>query len=124
MSHNNIHMGYLVDQMAQELKIARDMQDQFSFESHQKAVKAQEKGKFDTEIIPIEIVDSKGIKSKLLTGEHPRKDTNLKVLSSLKPAFLPNGSITAGNASGINDGAAILILSSIDLEQTFQKPHH
>lgn len=110
--YNNIHMGYLIEQMATELKISRRIQDEFSYESHRKAVKTQDEGRFNTEITPIEIVDYKGTESKVLLDEHPRRDTNLEALSRLKPVFSSNGTITAGNASGISDGAAALILSS------------
>jgi len=109
---NNIHMGYLIDQMAKELKITRKAQDQYSFESHQKAIKAQEEKKFENETISVEIINSKGNKIKVLKDEHPRNDTSVEVLSKLKAVFSAGGGITAGNASGINDGAAVLILSS------------
>jgi len=110
--YNNMHMGSLVDQMAKELKISRTMQDNFSFESHQKAIRSQDEGRFRSETIAVERINGKGIKSKVLMDEHPRRDTNMEALSRLKPAFSKDGTVTAGNASGINDGAATLVLSS------------
>lgn len=110
--YSNIHMGCLIEQMAAELKISRRTQDEFSYESHKKAVKAQDEGRFNSEITPVETVDHKGNKSKVMLDEHPRRDTSLEVLSRLKPVFSSSGTITAGNASGINDGAATLLLSS------------
>jgi acetyl-CoA C-acetyltransferase len=88
------------------------MQDQFSLNSHQNAIKAQDKGRFRSEIIPVENIDNKGSKTKVLEDEHPRRNTSLEALSILQPVFSADGTITAGNASSISDGAAALILSS------------
>lgn len=111
--YSNLHMGELVDNMAKEFKISREEQDRFSAASHRKAVKAIEEGKFKDEIVPVDILDKKGnIISKFCDDEHPRKDSTIEKLSCLKPAFKKDGTITAGNASGINDGAAMLLLTS------------
>lgn len=110
--YNDIHMGCLVDQVAEELKISRKAQDSFSLESHQKAIKSQDRQRFDSEIVPVKLTDKKGNKTTFLADEHPRRDTSLEALSKLKSVFTANGTITAGNASGITDGAAALILSS------------
>ena len=110
--YNDIHMGSLVDGVAEELAISREQQDSFSLKSHQKAIKAQENGRFNDEIVPIELTDRKGNKTMFLADEHPRRDTSAQALAGLKPAFSPTGTITAGNASGINDGAAVLLLAS------------
>ncbi|MCL4416786.1 MAG: thiolase family protein [Actinobacteria bacterium] len=113
--HNNVHMGELTDRMAKEFSISRQEQDSFAFNSHKKAIAAIETKRFANEIIPVDIKDKKGnIISSLNTDEHPREDTTLEKLSSLEPAFTKSGTATAGNSSGINDGAAVLALCSED----------
>ncbi|MCL5070215.1 MAG: acetyl-CoA C-acetyltransferase [Actinobacteria bacterium] len=112
---SNVHMGELTDRMAREFAIFRDKQDEFAFYSHKKAIAAIESGRFLNEIIPVDIKNKKGnIISSFNIDEHPRKDTTPEKLSSLKPAFTKDGTVTAGNSSGINDGAAILLLCSED----------
>jgi acetyl-CoA C-acetyltransferase len=109
--YNDIHMGSLVDDLAKEYKISRKDQDEFSLESHRKAVEAIDSGRFKREIVPVDCPTKKG--SVLFSGdEHPRRDTTLEKLSALRPAFNNDGTITAGNASGINDGAALLLIAS------------
>ena len=111
--YNNLHMGELVDNMAKEYKISREEQDRFSAESHRKALKAIKDGRFFNETVPVDILDKKGSTvSKFCNDEHPRKDSTMEKLSFLKPAFSKGGTITAGNASGINDGAAVLLVAS------------
>jgi len=110
---NNKHMGELVDDVGKKYKISREEQDIFSLNSHIKALEAIERGRLADEIIPIDIFDKKGkIIQEFKNDEHPRKDTTLEKLSSLKPVFKKNGTITAGNSSGISDGAATLLISS------------
>ncbi|MCD4670707.1 MAG: acetyl-CoA C-acetyltransferase [Actinomycetia bacterium] len=110
--YNNIHMGSLIDDLAREYNITRKAQDIFSLDSHIKAVKAIDDGRFTGEIIPVDYIIKKGKKARFVNDEHPRKDTTLDKLSSLRPAFSSEGTVTAGNASGINDGAAALLIAS------------
>lgn len=112
-SYSNMHMGELADNMAKKYKISREEQDRFSAESHMKALKAIENGKFSDEIVPVDILDKKGnIISRFCDDEHPRKDSTLEKLSLLKSAFSKDGTVTAGNASGISDGTAVLLVAS------------
>jgi acetyl-CoA C-acetyltransferase len=109
--YNKKHMGELVESLAADYGITRKHQDEFAFLSNQKAINAIKNNRFKDEIVPIEI---KNKKSAVMfdTDERPREDTTLEKLSSLKPAFLKEGNITAGNSSGINDGAALLLIAS------------
>ncbi len=115
---NDIHMGSLVDDLAKKFNISRKDQDVFSLKSHQKAVKATGSGRFKEEIVPVEYAVKKKEVARLTGDEHPREDTTLEKLSALRPAFNPQGTVTAGNASGLNDGAAALIIAS---EETVEK---
>lgn len=113
-------MGLTAEQIAAQYKISREDQDKFSYESHMRAVKAQHEGKFKEEIIPVttkEIyVDESGKRKTrefvVDTDESPRADTNMEVLSKLKPVFALGGSVTAGNSSPTTDGAAFAIVMS------------
>jgi acetyl-CoA C-acetyltransferase len=94
-------------------KISRGEQDRFAFESHRKAVAAQDAGKFAAEIVPVEIPDRKGTVT-VSVDEAPRRDTTVEVLAKLKPAFVKEGgSVTAGNAPGLNDAASALVVASL-----------
>jgi acetyl-CoA acetyltransferase family protein len=104
-------MMQTAENLAVEFKISREDQDKFALWSQEKTAEAQEKGYFDNEIIPVFISQSKGEQTKVDKDEHPRK-TSLEKLASLKPLTNSNGTITAGNSSGINDGAAALIIAS------------
>ncbi len=108
---NQYHMGITAENVAEKFGVSREAQDQFAYESQMKCARAFEKGLFQEEIIPINLETKKGTVI-LDKDEHPRPDTTLEKLSKLKPAFKPNGTVTAGNASGINDGASALILVS------------
>ena len=110
---NDYHMGVTAENVAEKYGITREMQDQLAFESQDKAVKAIQSGAFKKEIVPVTI---KGRKGDIVvdTDEFPRARTTLEALGKLKPAFKKDGTVTAGNASGINDGAAALILMSAD----------
>jgi acetyl-CoA C-acetyltransferase len=113
---NDYHMGQTAENVAARWKITREEQDAFAFESQQRALNAQAKGKFTEEIIGIPITE-RG-KTKLLNqDEGPRPDTTLERLGQLRPAFIANGTVTAGNSSGINDGAAALVLMSRSVAQ-------
>lgn len=108
---NGIHMGLTAEILAEEFKITRQEQDLFAYESQMKAKEAIEKEKFKEEIVPVEIVEKK-VRNVLGVDEYPRRDVTLEKLASLKPAFKENGTVTAGNSSGINDGASSVILAS------------
>jgi 3-oxoadipyl-CoA thiolase len=105
-------MGETAENVAEQRKVSREAQDRFAFESQQKAGKAIAEGKFKDEIVPVKIPQKKGEPLAFDTDEHPRPDTTLEALAKLKPAFRKDGSVTAGNSSGINDGAAALVLTS------------
>ncbi len=104
-------MGETAENVAKQWKISRHAQDEFAFDSQQKYFAALASGKWKDEIIPVEITPNKTDKIIFDTDEHPRK-TSLEKLSQLKPAFIKDGTVTAGNSSGINDGAAILLLAN------------
>lgn len=110
---NDYHMGITAENVAVQYGITKEAQNQLAFESQQKACSAIESGAFKKEIVPITI---KGKKSDTIfdTDEFPKSGTSFEKLSSLKPAFQKDGTVTAGNASGINDGAAALVLMSAD----------
>src|SRR5262245_28317675 len=108
-----VHMGITAENIASKYGISREEQDEFAAESQQKATAAIAGGKFKDEIVPVEIPAKKGETLKFDTDEHPRGDTTAQRLAGLKPAFKKDGgSVTAGNASGINDGAAAVVVMS------------
>ena len=104
-------MPVTAENVADQFKIGRDAQDKMALRSQQNAVKAQQSGFFDTEITPVSIAQKKGDAIVVTKDEHPR-DTSLEVLAKLKPIVRPDGTVTAGNASGVNDGACALLLAS------------
>ena len=108
----NWGMGNAAEFIADEYEVTREAMDQFSFESHQKAVAAQEAGRFKAEIVPVEIPGRKGTVTLVDTDEGPRKDTTLEALSKLKPSFKSDGKVTAGNASQMSDGGAAVVIAS------------
>lgn len=107
------HMGVTAENLAQQYNITREEQDQLALLSHKRAINAIKDGKFKEEIVPVTIETRKGT-IVVDTDEHPRADTTLERLSKMKPAFKKDGTVTAGNASGINDGAAAIVLMSLD----------
>ncbi|SHI75389.1 acetyl-CoA C-acetyltransferase [Lutispora thermophila] len=109
---NNYHMGITAENIAEKWNITREDQDKFALESQLKAEKAIKSGRFKDEIVPVEIPQKKGDPVIVDTDEHPRFGTTLEALAKLKPAFKKDGTVTAGNASGINDGAAAVVLMS------------
>ncbi|MFI4937588.1 MAG: acetyl-CoA C-acetyltransferase [Candidatus Berkiellales bacterium] len=111
---NNYHMGQTAENIAKKYDISREEQDAFAALSQQKTEKAIKEHRFASEIIPIAVPKGKGETTLFAQDEFPRAGTTYESLSKLKPAFIPNGSVTAGNASGINDGAAMLIIASGD----------
>lgn len=111
-SFTGVHMGTYGNETAKAFDISREEQDQWALRSHQLANKAIESGKFAEEIVPIEVPQRKGNPVVVADDESPRKDTSLERLAKLGSAFGEGGSITAGNAPGVNDGAAALVLMS------------
>ncbi|WP_125581788.1 acetyl-CoA C-acetyltransferase [Lacticaseibacillus suibinensis] len=115
-------MGVTAENVAEQFSVTREQQDRFALASHQKAVAAQQAGAFDAEITPVTVTTRKG-DLVVAADEGPRPDTDLTKLGKLRPAFKPEGTVTAGNASGINDGAAALILMRKDLADAQGLPY-
>ena len=109
----NWAMGDSGEFIAEEFGITRQAMDEFALHSHQKAITAIDEGKFAAEIVPVEIPAKKGQTITIDTDESPRRDTSIEILSGLKPAFRKEGKITPGNAPGLNDGAAAVVVASI-----------
>jgi len=116
-SFGNTHMGNLAEYTAKKAGVSREEQDEFAFKSHQKAVKAMESCFFKNEIVPVEIPGKKGV-TVIEKDESPRKDTTLEALAALKPSFQKDGSVTPGNAPGLNDGASALVVASLAFAKT------
>ncbi len=108
--HYPYSMGETAENVAERTKISREEQDAYALQSHQRAVAAQQTGRFAEEIEPVTIPQKKGESVVVMLDEQPRPDTTLEKLAALKPVFRKDGSVTAGNSSGINDGAAALVL--------------
>jgi len=111
---DNVHMGITGEVVAEKFGATREEQDQYAFSSHQKAVQAIEKGYFKDEIVPVSVPQRKGDPILFAVDEGPRKDTALEKLTKLRPAFKKDGTVTAGNASSLNDGGAAVVLASMD----------
>ncbi|RIV87733.1 acetyl-CoA C-acyltransferase family protein [Aurantiacibacter zhengii] len=112
----NIHMGVTAENVAQQLSITREQQDDLAVESHKRAANAIAKGYFKDQIVGVEIKSRKGT-SVFDTDEHVRADASIEGMASLRPVFKKDGTVTAGNASGINDGAGAVVLASGDVVQ-------
>lgn len=108
-AYGNYPMGITAENINERYHVTRQRQDEFALESHRRAIRAQQRGDFDQEIVPVE-VKQKHETILVNQDEAPREDTSLAKLAKLKPAFKADGSVTAGNASGINDGAAAVVL--------------
>lgn len=108
---NHYHMGITAENVARRCGVSRQEQDAFALLSQQRAAAAIERGAFRAEIVPVTVRTKQG-NSQFMVDEHPKSDTTLANLTKLKPAFEPEGTVTAGNASGINDGAAALLVMS------------
>ena len=114
---NDYHMGVTAENVAEKFQVTREEQDKFALKSQEKALKAQKENKFTDEIINFKI-NSKNAEIDFNKDEHPREGVNLEMLSRLKPIFKSDGTVTAGNASGINDGAAaVTLISEKELEK-------
>ena len=115
-SFGDCHMGGHAEYTAQKAGVSREDQDRFALESHLKAVAAQRECRFKNEIVPVEIQDRKGT-TVVDKDEAPRADTTIEALAKLKPAFQKEGTVTAGNAPGLNDGASALVVTSLAFAQ-------
>jgi acetyl-CoA C-acetyltransferase len=105
-------MGHAAELIAETFDVTREAMDRYALTSHQKAIAAIDTGKFKEEIVPVSVQDAKGRGAVVMTDESPRRDTSLEALAQLKPAFRPHGRVTAGNAPGLNDAAAALVIAS------------
>jgi len=122
-SFKNWHMGGAAELTAAKSKITREQQDEYAFNSHKKAAAAQEAGKFDKEIFPIEIPQRKGDPIVFKKDEGPRPTISMEALAKLRPAFQKDGTVTAGNAPGLNDGSsAVVLVSEKYLKENKLKP--
>ena len=106
-------MGNAAEFIAEEYDVSREEMDEFAYHSHQKAIAAIEQGKFQAEITPVEVKGRKGKVTIFDVDETPRRDTSIEVLSKLRPAFITDGKVTAGNAPGLNDGASAVVVASL-----------
>lgn len=105
-------MGETAENLAQQYQISRQAQDSFALHSHQKAIRAQNSGAYNNQMVPVEVKDRKGNIERIKVDEGPRADTTPEALAKLKPVFRQGGSVTAGNSSSLNDGAAAVLLTS------------
>lgn len=112
--YNQYHMGITAENIVEKLSISREDQDALALTSQQRAAKAQAEGKFDAEIVPVQIPQRKGDPLRFERDEYIKADSNEQSLAKLRPAFKKDGTVTAGNASGINDGAAAVLVMSAD----------
>ena len=115
------HMGVTAENIVEKFHISREEQDQFAYDSQMKAKAAMESGRLAQEIIPVEVPGKKGAVTIVDKDEHPRPNTTLEALAKLRPVFKEGGTVTAGNASGLNDGAAFEILTT---QETAEKDGH
>jgi acetyl-CoA C-acetyltransferase len=118
---NDIHMGVTAENLAESHSISRSEQDEFSVESHRRAARAQEEGLFDAEIVPVELKSKKGT-TEFTKDEHVRPDATVESMGKLKPVFKPDGTVTAGNASGMNDAGAAVVLMSAEAAKRLGAP--
>jgi acetyl-CoA C-acetyltransferase len=114
-------MGITAENVAEQFGITREEQDRFAIESQTRAAKAIGAGFFKAEIVPVPVKTKKGI-VEFAIDEHPRPDSSLEALAKLKPAFKPNGTVTAGNSSGLNDGAAMLAVTTEKYAEAHELP--
>ena len=111
-AYNDYHMGNTGEVVAERYSISREEQDAYALESHRRAIAAMEAGKFDAEIVPVEVKGRKGAVTVFDKDECPRADTSAEVLAKLRPAFKKDGTVTAGNAPPVNDGGAAVVVST------------
>lgn len=121
--YNDFHMGNTGELVAEKYSVSRQEQDQYAYNSHRKAVVAIKAGKFKAEIVPVMIPQKKGEPIKFEIDECPREDTSVEALAKLKPAFKKDGTVTAGNATGVNDGgSAVVVMSRKRAQELGAKP--
>ena len=120
-AYEDFHMGMTGELVAEKYHITRQRQDEYAVESHRRTIDAIKNGRFKDEIVPIAIPQKKGEPVQFATDESPRADTSLEALSRLRPAFKADGTVTAGNAPGTNDGAAALVVTSLDKARALGK---
>lgn len=106
------HMGVTAENVAERFEVSREAQDELAADSHQRAVRAQAKGRFDGQIVPVSVPQRRGDPVTASMDEHPRADTTAEGLSKLRPVFKEGGTVTAGNSAGVNDGAAAVVVMS------------
>src|SRR5437867_9874591 len=121
--YNNYHMGITGEHVAEKYGITREEQDDFAVNSHRKAVAATKECRFKAQIIPVELPAGKKGEAPIIfdKDESPREDTTIEILRSLKPAFKKDGTVTAGNAPGVNDGAAAVVVTSAERAAALSK---
>ena len=110
--YEDYHMGQTAELVSETYYFGRDEQDAYAVESHHRALAAMKEGRFDAEIVPVEVPGRKGETTVITRDEGPREDTSIEALHKLKPAFKKDGTVTAGNAPGVNDGAAAVVVAS------------
>ena len=121
--YENESMGETAENIYEKMPVAREEQDRFALQSHQRAIAAMDEGRFAEELVPVEIPQRRGEAVVVDSDERPRRDTTLEALGRLRPAFRKDGTVTAGNSSGLNDGAAaVLLLSAEKAEELGMKP--
>jgi acetyl-CoA C-acetyltransferase len=120
--YEDYHMGCTGEIVAEKYGVSREQQDAFALESHKRAIAAIRAGRFKDEILPVPLPQKKGEPVLFSVDESPREDTSLEALARLKPAFKENGTVTAGNAPGVNDGAAALVVTSEETARALGKP--
>src|SRR2546421_2849623 len=118
--YNNYHMGMTGENVAEKYGITREEQDEFAVNSHRKAIAAIKECRFKSQVVPVELPAKKKGAAPVIfdKDESPREDTTIEILRSLKPAFKKDGTVTAGNAPGVNDGAAAVVVTSAAKAQT------
>jgi len=117
----NFHMGNTGEIVSEKFRISRERQDEYALNSHRKAVAAIQGGRFKDEIAPVPVPQRRGTPLLFETDESPRPDTTIEALRALKPAFRKDGTVTAGNAPGVNDGAAALVLTTVERAEQLGK---
>lgn len=118
MQYSKVHMGITAENIAEKYGISRQAQDEFAYASQTKAIKAVDSGAFKDEIVPVTV--KVGKEEKVFdTDEYPNRNTNPEKLAKLRPAFKPDGTVTAGNASGINDSASFTLIASEEAVKKF-----
>jgi len=120
-AYEDFHMGMTAELVAEKYQISRQRQDAYAVESHRRALDAIKSCRFKDEIVPVAIPQKKGPPVEFAKDESPREDTTLDALARLKPAFKPDGTVTAGNAPGTNDGAAALVVTSLQTARKLGK---